>query len=104
MPVGSLARSIVARRPPVLDGPPSRALLSRAAYYEDVKEANVLLRPHPPFRAKPSRRPSKPKRLGTDVQKEKPAIAVKARRHPVKVARLTTAPTLKVLSLEEAHA
>lgn len=63
-------------------------------------EAN-LLRPLPPFRAKPSRRPLSPKRQGADVQKDKAAISVKARRHPVKVARLATAPALKVL--REAH-
>lgn len=62
----------------------------------------MLLRPLPPFRAKPSRRPLTPKRAGADVQKQKPAVSVKARRHPVKVARLSAAPTLKVL--RETHA
>ena len=63
---------------------------------EQTMEEN-LLRPLPPFRAKPARRPLHPKRLGTDVQKEKLAVSVKARRHPVKVTRLATAPGLKVL-------
>lgn len=64
----------------------------------------MLLRPLPPFRAKPSRRPPRPKRVGTEVQSDKPAISVKARRHPVKVARLATAPALKVLRAAEVHA
>lgn len=66
-------------------------------------EANLLLRPLPPFRAKPSRRPPRPKRLGTEVQDDKPAVSVRARRHPVKVARLNTVPALKVLRGSEAH-
>lgn len=66
-------------------------------------EAN-LLRPLPPFRAKPSRRPLRPKRLGADVQNDKPAISVKARRHPVKVARLITPAPLKVLRATEVSA
>lgn len=63
-------------------------------------EAN-LLRPLPPFRAKPARRAASPKRIAIDIQKEKPLISVKARRHPVKVARLNAAPSLKVL--RDAH-
>lgn len=63
----------------------------------------MFLRPHPPFRAKPARRPLNPKRLGADVEKQKPAVSVKARRHPVKLARLATAPSLKVLRAN-AHA
>lgn len=69
---------------------------------DDTMEA-PLLQPLPPFRAKPSRRPSKPKRLGAEVQ-EKAAVSVKARRHPVKIARLQAVPALKVLRDGEALA
>lgn len=89
------------RRPPiasggtqVLDG---TTMPGRAMARPNLMEANVLLRPLPPFRAKPARRPLTPKRLGVDVEKEKPSVSIKARRHPVKVARLATAPSLKVL-------
>ncbi|AHB50184.1 hypothetical protein W911_10290 [Hyphomicrobium nitrativorans NL23] len=66
-------------------------------------EATLLLQPLPPFRAKPARRPLRPKRLGADVH-EKAAISVKATRHPIKVARLQAAPALKVLRTDEALA
>jgi hypothetical protein len=57
----------------------------------------TLLRPLPPFRAKPSRRALAPK-LPSENRKESAEISVKARRHPVKLARLHAAPSLKVLS------
>lgn len=60
-----------------------------------------MLRPLPPFRAKPSRKPLQPKLPGESRKKRAP-ITVKARRHPVKVARLATARALKVLG--ETHA
>ncbi len=61
----------------------------------------MLLRPLPPFRAKPARRPLTPKTAGTAGDAPKNGadkIKVKARRHPVKFARLGTAPSLKVLT------
>ena len=67
-------------------------------------EAILLVQPLPPFRAKPSRRPLRPKRLGTDVAQDASPISVKARRHPIKVARLQAAPALKVLRGGEAVA
>ncbi len=64
----------------------------------------ILLRPLPPFRAKPSRKPVTPKTTSAE-RKDAPGISVKARRHPVKLARLQATPALKVLSrATEAHA
>jgi hypothetical protein len=60
-------------------------------------EAN-LLRPLPPFRAKPARKSSSPKRAATDARKDTAPIKVKAQRHPIKLARLAAAPTLRILS------
>jgi hypothetical protein len=63
-----------------------------------------LLRPLPPFRAKPLRKPLVPKSLvpkspGGDSRKTSPSeTSVKARRHPVKLARPNAAPSLKVLN------
>lgn len=57
-----------------------------------------LLRPLPPFRAKPARKPSAPKPAGADARKDGAPIAVKAQRHPIKLARLNAAPALKILS------
>lgn len=62
----------------------------------------ILLRPFPPFRAKPSRKPIAPKPSG-EGRKETAAIAVKAQRHPIKLARLNAAPPLKILG-RDAHA
>ena len=70
---------------------------------EDPTEAYVYLRPHPPFRAKPARRPLSPKRRGADVERKKASVSIKARRHPIKLARLATVPALKVLRAS-AHA
>lgn len=64
-------------------------------------EVTLLQQPLPPFRAKPSRRLVRAKRLGTDIQ-DQAAVSVKARRHPIKVARLQAAPALKVLRDGEA--
>lgn len=55
-----------------------------------------MLRPLPPFRAKPSRRPLQCKLPGASREERAP-ITVRARRHPVKIARLATARALKVL-------
>jgi hypothetical protein len=60
------------------------------------KEATLLLRPLPPFRAKPSRRDVAPKPQ-SENRKTVSETVVKARRHPVKLARLNAAPQLKVL-------
>lgn len=65
----------------------------------------MLLRPLPPFRAKPARRPLTPKTAGDKTTGDAhrngiDPITVKARRHPVKFARLGTAPSLKVLTSE----
>ncbi len=57
----------------------------------------ILLRPVPPFRAKPSRKPLTPK-LPSESRKDAAEISIKARRHPVKLARLQAAPALKVLT------
>lgn len=63
-----------------------------------------MLRPLPPFRAEPSRKPSAPKRART-IRKESAPIIVKAQRHPVKVARLAKTVSLKVLGAPaETHA
>jgi hypothetical protein len=57
-----------------------------------------LQRPLPPFRAQPSRRATAPK-LSAEARKDSVIeISIKARRHPVKLARLNAAPPLKVLS------
>lgn len=57
-----------------------------------------MQRPLPPFRAQPSRRATAPK-SSADARKENVIeISIKARRHPVKLARLNAAPALKVLS------
>lgn len=57
-----------------------------------------MQRPLPPFRAQPSRRATAPK-PSPDMRKDTVIeISVKARRHPVKLARLNAAPALKVLS------
>ncbi|WP_439541758.1 hypothetical protein [Hyphomicrobium sp.] len=57
-----------------------------------------MQRPLPPFRAQPSRRANAPK-PSADARKDTVIeISVKARRHPVKLARLNAAPALKVLS------
>ncbi|HEX2842778.1 hypothetical protein [Hyphomicrobium sp.] len=57
----------------------------------------ILLRPLPPFRAKPSRKPLPPKTSSAE-RKDAAEVSVKARRHPVKLARLQAAPALKVLT------
>ena len=57
----------------------------------------MLTRPLPPFRAKPARKPLVPKTPGEN-RKETDEISVKARRLPVRFARLSAAPALKVLS------
>jgi hypothetical protein len=62
----------------------------------------ILLRPLPPFRAKPSRKLLAPK-LPSEARKESIEISVKARRHPVKLARLQAAPSLKVLNPPDAN-
>jgi len=56
----------------------------------------MLLRPLPPFRAKPLRRPMAPK-TAAETRKDG---TIKARRHPVKFARLERTPALKVLARE----
>ena len=57
-----------------------------------------LLRPLPPFRAKPLRKPHTRKAPGSDSRKEGATeISVKARRHPIKIARPLGSPALKVL-------
>ena len=56
----------------------------------------MLLRPLPPFRAKPSRRAIAPK-APSETRKPASGITVKAHRHPVKLARLNAPPSLKVL-------
>jgi hypothetical protein len=58
----------------------------------------ILLRPLPPFRAKPTRKPSVPKRATGEGRKDASAVTVKAQRHPVKLARLAAAPSLRILS------
>jgi hypothetical protein len=57
----------------------------------------MLLRPLPPFRAKPSRKPLAPK-VASETRKDGEDVSVKARRLPVKFPRPTSAPSLKVLS------
>ncbi|MGE0023862.1 MAG: hypothetical protein AB7S70_09555 [Hyphomicrobium sp.] len=60
----------------------------------------MLLRPLPPFRAKPMRRPMTPKSPAEGRKNGSTAVTVKAHRHPVKFARLERTPALKVLSRE----
>lgn len=60
-----------------------------------------MRRPLPPFRAKPSRRPSAPKRFFEG--RSETAISVKAARLPIRFTRLLAAPALKVLALPAAH-
>ncbi|MDQ8699694.1 hypothetical protein [Hyphomicrobium sp. LHD-15] len=57
-----------------------------------------MLRPLPPFRAKPARKTLSPKRATADARKDTAPIKVKARRHPIKLARLAAAPPLRILS------
>ena len=71
--------------------------------FEVFKEATVLLRPLPPFRAKPSRRAVAPK-APSESRKPATGITVKARRHPVKLARLHSVPSLKVLGRDASPA
>ncbi len=57
-----------------------------------------MQRPLPPFRAQPSRRATAPK-PSTEARKDNVIeISIKARRHPVKLARLNAAPALRVLN------
>ena len=94
MPVGSARTPIAPLQLPVIDRRPCGS--TRRTRSDNTMEATLLLQPLPPFRAKPSRRPLTPKRIGADAQ-EKAAVSVKARRHPIKVARIQAAPALKVL-------
>jgi hypothetical protein len=57
----------------------------------------ILLRPLPPFRAKPSRKLLVPKQA-SESRKDAIEVSIKARRHPVKLARLNAAPALRVLT------
>jgi hypothetical protein len=57
----------------------------------------MLSRPLPPFRAKPSRKPLIPK-LPSESRKDTGEISVKARRVPIRLARVPAAPSLKILS------
>jgi hypothetical protein len=57
----------------------------------------MLLRPLPPFRAKPSRKPLAPK-VSSENRKDGDDVSVKARRLPIKFPRPTAPPSLKVLS------
>jgi hypothetical protein len=57
----------------------------------------MLTRPLPPFRAKPARKPLVPK-VPSENRKDADDISVKARRLPVKFARLAAVPTLRILS------
>lgn len=57
----------------------------------------MLLRPLPPFRAKPSRKPLAPK-VSSESRKDGDDVSVKARRLPVRFARPAAPPALKVLS------
>jgi hypothetical protein len=61
------------------------------------REGKRVLRPLPPFRAEPLRKPRVPKPNAASRKDEPGAISVKARRLPVKFARLHAAPTLRVL-------
>lgn len=66
-------------------------------------EALLLLRPLPPFRAKPARKFLAPKRASGEGRKETPPVKVKAARHPVKLARLAAAPALRILNRPAAN-
>lgn len=57
----------------------------------------MLSRPLPPFRVKPSRKTLVPKTSASESRKDEGAVAVKAQRHPIKLARLNTPPSLKIL-------
>lgn len=57
----------------------------------------MLTRPLPPFRAKPARKPLVPKGM-SEARKETDDVSVKARRLPIRFARLATPAALKVLS------
>lgn len=57
----------------------------------------TVLRPLPPFRVKPLRKPLAPK-PPSEARKDADEVSVKARRLPVRLARLNAAPSLKVLS------
>lgn len=63
----------------------------------------MLTRPLPPFRAKPARKPLVPK-APSETRKEANDVSVKARRLPVRFARLASAPPLKVLNRAAGHA
>lgn len=56
-----------------------------------------MLRPLPPFRAKPSRKATIAKSPG-EGRKETDEVSVKARRLPIRFGRLASPPSLKVLS------
>jgi hypothetical protein len=58
----------------------------------------ILLRPLPPFRAKPARKLLAPKRTTVDGRKDTPPVKVKAKRLPVKLSRLAAAPGLRILT------
>ncbi len=62
----------------------------------------MLTRPLPPFRAKPARKTLVPKVPPGESRKDADEISVKARRLPIRFARLTAAPPLRVLSREPA--
>lgn len=62
----------------------------------------TVLRPLPPFRVKPLRKPLAPK-PSSETRKDAEEVSVKARRQPVRLARLNAAPSLKVLT-RAAHA
>ena len=57
-----------------------------------------MQRPLPPFRAQPSRRAIAPKPSADARRETVVEISIKARRHPVKLARLNATPSRKVLS------
>lgn len=56
-----------------------------------------MLRPLPPFRAEPLRKPLVPKPAAGPRKEEAATVSVKARRLSVKFRRLSAAPSLKVL-------
>jgi len=57
----------------------------------------MLTRPLPPFRARPAPKPLVHKARG-EIPKEAHGVSVRARRLPIRVARLAPPPALKVLS------
>jgi hypothetical protein len=63
----------------------------------------TLLRPLPPFRAKPVRKSRTLKTPSGDARKPL-EVSVKAHRLPVRFARLAAAPALKVLGRPATHA